>query len=1091
MLDRNGRWFAGVLAFLCLPVAAMAQGGATVTGRVTSETGTPVPGAAVTIEGTGMGTVANDAGRYTLNVPPARAQGQRVTLTARSLGYRSVSVAIALTGAVVQNFTLGVNPLRLGEVVVTGAGTTSTVEKLGNTVNTVSSVEIARANESNIVNALAAKAPNVTVTSQSGDPGSSASIRIRGSKTITGTGQPLFVVDGLPIDNSTNSTGSSTGAGTVAPNRASDINPDDIESVTVLKGAASAAIYGARAGQGVILITTKRGRAGQTHYQLRSNLTVDDVVTSYPLQTKYGQGFGWLSTKCTTPNCSTTTGNGVSFGPEITGSSYDHFGELFENGKQLDNAFSASGGSDRTQFYLSGSTYNNRGVVIGPKDEYNRYTARLNASHQLFDQLKVSGNISYVDTRGNFVQKGSNTSGLLLGGLRTPPDFNNDPYLDPVSGLQRSFRFPNPTLSSQVTARGYDNPLFVVNEQENTGNSTRAFGNVLLDYAPLSWLAVKYTLGADASGETRVQAIPKTSSSFPTGQVISYQFNNTQVDHNLIATATYTATSWLGGTLALGQNINERRYQQVLVQGNSLLADDPFKLTNTLERTVPDDLERLLHTEGYFGQATFDVFDQLYLTAGLRNDGSSTFSDESRRNWFPKASAAWTFTNHLAKVGADRVLSFGKLRAAYGEVGQEPAAYQLLSLLVGGGTFADGGWTTQVNATQNSIGALNSSTTKGQPEIKPERTAEFEAGIDLGFFHDRSDFSATYYNAMSRDVIFSTPLPGSTGYSQQVRNAGTIRNRGVELTLNTRVLQRENMGWELGLQWAKNDNLVLDLVGANFVSQGGSFAGAFGAATKGGRVGGLRGNDWARCGVPDVAPAGGVTVAQVDAACAGAPAGALFIAANGFPVLDNTERQISDPQPKWTGGISNTLTFGKARFSSLFDIKKGGQVWNGTKGTLYFFGTHQDTQGLREGQHVYGGDYMPQAIVGPGAGTPVYLVCPAGATAATCPTQGLNWFAGDGGGFGANSAQFIEDGSYVKLREISLGYTIDRPWLTRALNVSSVDVKIAGRNLKTWTKYTGFDPETNLAGAEVPITGVDFFNNPQTKSFIFTVTVNR
>jgi TonB-linked SusC/RagA family outer membrane protein len=1076
---------------LLLPAAATAQGGATVSGRVTNEAGAPVPGAAVLIEGTGMGTMANDAGRYNLVVPPARAQGQQVTITARSLGYRNVSATIALTGAVVQNFTLATNPLRLGEVIVTGAGTTSTVEKLGNTVNTVSATEIARSNESNLVNALAAKAPNVTVTSQSGDPGSSASIRIRGSKTITGTGQPLFVVDGTPIDNSTNSTGSSTGSGTVAPNRASDISPDDIESITVLKGAASAAIYGARAGQGVILITTKRGKAGQTRYQLRSNLTVDDVVTSYPLQTKYGQGLGWASTKCTTPNCSTTTGNAVSFGPVAAGPTFDHFGELFEAGSQLDNALSVSGGSDRTQFYFSGSTYNNRGVVVGPKDEYNRYTARLNASHQLFDQLKVSGNVSYVDTRGNFIQKGSNTSGLLLGGLRTPPDFDNNPYLDPITGLQRSFRFPNPTLTSQLTSRGYDNPLFVIEQQDNTGNSNRAFGNVQLDYAPLGWLAVKYTLGADAAGETRVQAIPKTSSSFPTGQVISFQFNNTQIDHNLSATATYTANSWLGGTVVLGQNINERRFQQIFVQGNTLLADAPFKLANTLERTVPDDSERRLHTEGYFGQATFDLFDQLYLTAGLRNDGSSTFSDQSRRNWFPKASAAWTFTNHLAAIGAKRVLSFGKLRTAYGEVGQEPGAYQLLSLLVGGGQFADGGWTTQVNATQNNIGALNSSTQKGQPEIKPERTAEFEAGIDLGFFADRADFSVTYYNAMSRDVIFSTPLPPSTGFSAQVKNAGTIRNRGLELMLNTRVLQRQNMGWELGLQWARNDNRVLDLVGANFVAQGGSFAGAFGAATNGGRVGGLRGNDWARCGVPDAAPAGGVTVAQLQAACAGAPDGALYINSNGFPVLDNTERQISDPQPKWTGGISNTLTFGKARFSSLFDIKKGGQVWNGTKGALYFFGTHLDTQGAREGQHVYGGDYMPQPTVGPGAGSQVYLVCPAGATAATCPTQGLNWFAGDGGGFGANSAQFIEDGSYVKLREISLGYTFDSGWVNRLLNVSSVDVKVAGRNLKTWTKYTGFDPETNLAGAEVPITGVDFFNNPQTKSFVFSVTVNR
>lgn len=810
----------------------------------------------------------------------------------------------------------------------------------------------------------------------------------------------------------------------------------------------------------------------------------------YPLQRKYGQGFNGASTICTTPNCSVGTGNAVSFGPAITGQSYDHFAEMFEKGRQLDNSLSVSGGTDRTQFYLSGSSFNNHGVIVGSSDEYNRYTARLNASHQLFDQLKVGGTMSYVDTRGSFVQKGSNTSGLLLGGLRTPADFNNRYYVDSLTGLQRSFRFPNPGITSATTSRGYDNPFFIINRQQNIGSSNRAFGNAQIDYNPLGWLAVKYTLGVDNNGETRLQAIPKTSSSFPSGQLISAEFNNTQIDHNLLATATYTASSWLGGTVVLGQNINERRFFQLFVQGNTLLADEPFKLTNTLERTVPQDAESRLHTEGYFGQATFDLFDQLYITAGLRSDGSSTFSDNSRRNLFPKASVAWTFTGHVGSLGLGKVLSFGKLRSAYGEVGQEPAPYQLLSVLVGGGGFGDGGWGPTVNATQNNIGAISSSTVKGQPEIKPERTTEFEAGLDLGFFKDRADFGATYYKAVSRDVIFSTPLPPSTGFSSQVRNAGRIRNSGLELTLNTRAIQRPNYGWELGLQWARNNNVVEDLVGTEFVPLGGSFTSALGAATKGGRVGGLRGADFVRCGRSDIAPTGGVTVAQVNAACAAAPNGALYLGANGFPMLDATDRVISDAQPDWTGGISNTLRYKKLRVSSLVDIKRGGQLWNGTKGALYFFGTHQDTQGAREGQHTFGTDWMPGPVAGPGAGKAVHLVCPAGVTGCTTPA-GSNWFAGDGGGFGAVSAQFIEDGSYVKLREVSLGLTLDQPWVRRAVNISSFDIKLAARNIKTWTNYTGFDPETNLGGAEVGITGVDFFNNPQTKSFLLSVTVNR
>ncbi|HEX8946592.1 MAG TPA: TonB-dependent receptor, partial [Gemmatimonadaceae bacterium] len=622
----------------------------------------------------------------------------------------------------------------------------------------------------------------------------------------------------------------------------------------------------------------------------------------------------------------------------------------------------------------------------------------------------------------------------------------------------------------------------------------RAFGNLSADWIPSTWLSFKYTLGVDSDDETRLQAIPKTSSSFATGQVISLQFNQTQIDHNLVGTATWGQGTNFGRTLVLGQNLNARRFQQEFVQGNTLLADRPFKLTNTLQQVNVSDAETQIHTEGYFGQSTFDIYNQLYLTLGLRNDGSSTFSDDSRRNWFPKASAAWTFTNYLSTLGLNRALSFGKLRAAYGEVGQEPGAYQLLSVLQAGANFTDGGWGTQVQATQNNIAALFSSAAKGQPKIKPERTTEFETGMDVGLFGDRADAGLTFYNALSRDVIFQTPLAPSSGFTQQVQNAGRIRNRGWEATFNVRPITLPNFSWDLGLQWATNDNKVLQLVGAQFVNMTGSFAGAVGAATLGGRVGGLRGFDWVRCGRGDVSigeSGRGVTTDQVSAACTGATNGALFIAADGFPVVDGTERQISDPQPKWTGSINNGLTFKKLHVTSLVDIKHGGQVWNGTKGALYFFGTHEDTEDGRVGQKIFGQTWNPgETVVGPGANKPVYLVCPPNTS--NCNGNGItNWFQGNGGGFGSQSAQFIEDGGYVKLREIALAYLFDQRWVGARLGLSSVEVKIAGRNLHTWTKYTGWDPETNLGGAEVGISGVDFFNNPQTRSFVLTMTLNR
>ena len=350
---------SGVLALFS--GRAFAQQGATISGRVTNVAGAPIPSANVFIQGMSLGTQTDADGRYSFTVPAARVRGQTEILTARLLGFTVRSVPITLTpGEMTRDFALGPNPFQLGEIVVTGAGTSTQVEKLGNVRNAVDSAAITRSNETNIVNAIAGKAPNVEVQSQSGEPGASSFIRIRGAKTIRGTGQPLFVVDGQPIDNSTITTNGSTQS-TVASNRASDINPNDIESIEILKGAAAAAIYGSRAGQGVVLITTKSGRPGATKYSLRSLFSADNVSNAVPLQTTFGQGSRGKVPKCTNPalvpgdpGCRLTSG---SWGPMLAAGTptFDHFGELFHTGTTRDNTLTVSGGNDRTLFYLSGS----------------------------------------------------------------------------------------------------------------------------------------------------------------------------------------------------------------------------------------------------------------------------------------------------------------------------------------------------------------------------------------------------------------------------------------------------------------------------------------------------------------------------------------------------------------------------------------------------------------------------------------------------------------------------------------------------------------------------------------------------------------
>lgn len=1076
--------FAALATLACAAVAGAQQPGqeAVVTGTVASAAGAPLPYASVFLKGLRVGVVTSADGTYRLVVPAARVDGKTDSLTVRLIGYQEKSVAMAVTGgAHSQNFVLEANPLRLGEVVVTGEGTSTTRERLGNVINTVDTSLLARSNESNVVSALAGKAPNVEVNSSSGDPGSSSYIRIRGPKTITGTGQPLFVVDGVPIDNSTYSTEMNPLGGTTAPNRASDINPNDIASVEILKGAAAAAIYGARAGQGVVLITTKKGQSGQTRYSLTSSYSFDDVNRKIPLQRTWGHGKNGVFPSCDASNpdglpvdslldCGPSTSS--SFGPVLAAGTptFNHFDELFHTGHDWNSALSISGGNDQTLYFLSAGRDNDNGDIVGPNDKYDRTTVRLNASHRVFQNLNVGMDVSYVNTQGRFLQQGSNVDGLLLGALRTPPEFDNHEFLDPTTGLQRSYRFPFPSINSALDTRGYDNPFFIINEDLAQSRLNRTYGNLNASWDALDWLNFKEAFGADYYGDERLEGFPQSSSGQPSGQVIRADFKSFQLDQNLTGTARHTFSPSFSGSLTVGQNVNSRQFRHIAVTGITLVAPEPFDLLNTSNWT-PNDSESTIHSESYFGQVDLNLWDRLFLSGAARNDGFSEFGVSSRRHWFPKASLAYNFIQQGNGVG---ILDYGKLRFAYGETGTEPAVYSTTQFYSAGVFFLDAGWGSALLENQNGNGGLSQSAQKSQANLAPERTKEFETGVDLGLFNNHADASVTLYQDRTEGAIFQAPLAASTGFVSQAQNAGTIRNRGIETSVNYRPVMNSDLTWEVGLQWSKNENRVLSLNGQQFVDLsaggGGGFTGIVPTAWLGSEVGVLRGNDFARCGR-------GLNISglDIDAGCGSAPKGALYIGADGFPVVDPTTRVIGNGNPDWLGSVRTSVTYRRITVSGLLDVKHGGQIWNGTRGALTNFGTHIDTD-VRGQSLVFGTSFMPGPVAGPGAGTPVVI--------------DQSWFQGNGGGFGPVSAQFVEPGGYTKLREVSVAYSLDQPWI-RSWGFSSIDLRLAGRNLYTWTKYRGIDPEANLAGAAVLIQGIDYFNNPQTRSFVISLGLNR
>ena len=1075
-------------ALLALPAWALAQEPVTISGRVMSDQGEALRFANIAIAELNMVTFANPDGTYRLVVPGARAQGQQATIRARMIGYRSQGFPVTLTaGATIQrDFVLSTDPLRLEEVVVTGAGTESLAERLGTARSTVDQATLQRANEPNVIAALAQKAPNVITTQSSGEPGAGTSIRIRGTSTF-GLGQPAVIVDGVPINNNSRTTGNPQTGGTlggvVVTNRAFDINPDDIETIEILKGPAAMSILGASAGAGgAILITTRKGQSGVTRYSLRTTAQFDKPSDYVPLQQRFGSGTGGIATACVatpTPGC---THNNPTWGPALAAGTptYDHSRELFETGGMFDHTLTVSGGSEQTTFYLSASTLDHDGFIVGSSDQYKRHTVRLNGEHRLRENLRMGGNVAYAQTNGSFVSRGNNVNGLLLGAMRTPPEFNNLPYFDETTGLHRSYRFPAPRAVIDLINpnRGFDNPFYAINEHPNLGEVGRVFGNVTTRWEPLRWLAVNHTLGADYANDDRTEALHVSASGAASGGTITrWQFYDRIIDHNLVATATLRESPFpliSAARFSIGQNVNETYFRQVFVNAQRLIAPQPFKLSNTVDRSPPDDSEARRRLEGYFGQIEMDFAEQFFLTGRLRNDGSSSFSLDEQRAWYPGMMAAWTFSRTVPLP--ERIISHGKLRLSYGESGQQPGLYLLQDVFTNN-DIADFNPGSGIIPTFLGIGGLYTSATRGNPNIKPERVGELDTGIDLEFFGGRSDLSVTYYKKDAKDVIFGVALPPSTGTTFVTLNAAEIENKGWETSLNVRAVETPNVGFNLGVNWAQNRNNVVSLgevgpgIPRTVTGYSTSFVGSTTHVQVGQPVGIFRGFGFVRCGISPEQVSATLNIAS---ACAGAPVGALYIGAAGLPLSDPTERIIGDPNPDWTAGLNGELRFGNVRLTAFVDHRQGGQVFNMTRGSLASLGVHGTTD-IRDQTGTYS-ELFSVPVVGPGASTPL------------TGNWGQTYFQGIGG-LGTRE-HLMEDGTFTRLRELSLAYTITGG-LARQLGVRSVDIKASGRNLWLNSDYTGYDPEVHTGGAAVANRGIDWFTNPTSKAFVLSFGISR
>jgi TonB-linked SusC/RagA family outer membrane protein len=1045
-------------ALLSLPAFAQS----TVTGTVTSASnGETLPSVAVRVKGTNVASVTNFNGSYSISA------GQNAVLVFSALGYASQEVSV--TGSVL-NVKLKLATTRLDDVVVTAGGVEKQRRALGFGVEEIKGSAVKASGESNFISGLSAKVSGVQVTNSSGAAGAASYIKIRGNATFTSSdNQPLMVVDGVPIDNSMTNTEDLRG-GVAYSNRAMDINPDDIETISVLKGGAAAALYGTRGANGVILITTKKGAYGQAfRVDVNSSAEFTEANQLPRLQSKFSQGIGTYGGGTTSP---------FSWGPGLSELGYDANGSIvsdpslfvgdagvdaanpydfFKRGLRLNNAVTVSGGTERSTYYLSVSNLADDGII--PLNRFDRTTVRLTGSGQITSKLKATGSLAYTSSGGYRIQQGSNVSGLMLGLLRTPPSFDNSAGYENADGTQRTYR----------NGGGYDNPYWTVNKNPFQDKVSRTFGYVQLDYALADNILVNYKVGLDAYSDTRQQIIAKNSRSFPAGSITNDVYNWEELNQDL--QIRYNEKFGDFGVAAMaGFNSNQRQLRNVWGYGSGLVIPNFYNMSNATNQQTAEGITRR-RIWGLYGEGTLDYKNYLFLTLTARRDQASTFGDVGTPILYPSGSLGLVLTDAL-NIKSD-VLNFWKLRASQAKVGIEPGFGSNATYF--NRTQVGSGWVDGLSFPFMGQTGFTMSDVLGNPGLTPEFTVTSEIGTEFRMFNNRLNVDMTYYNQESRDLIIAVPVAGSSGFTSAFINAGSMYNRGIEIAASADLVKSEDFNWNTGITYTRNRNKVTSLAeGVDVVGLPWGFFGANQRLMVGQAYGTLYGDDWQR---------------NED--------GVALVDEFGYPVYSSTEVVVGDPNPDFLLGWTNDISYKNWSFNMLWDIRQGGDIWNGTRGALMYFGTHGDTESmtLNNGDVVErGGSYLwhdnvsgTSCVYAPGTvidGNDV-----SGQANMTQIEHGFNSYAnGPLSGFTGASRPFIEDGSWIRLRQIGLSYSLPEKVLA-GTGLKGLSLSAQGRNLFLSTPYTGVDPETNLSGA-TNSQGADYFNMPNTKGYIFSLKAN-
>lgn len=1023
------------------------KGSSKLSGRVSdAETGEAVVGAIVKMDNNGNSTDEN--GKFTLRLPDGKQ-----TVTISSVGYKTKTTSAVVNGNTTLNISLERNAAQLKDVVVTALGIRREEKALGYAAQKIDGKALTDAPSNNWLNALNGKVPGMNFQRTDGPTGS-ANIVLRGNKSFDlDNNAALIVVDGIVVSNKVSSNGGGANLASESPvdfgSAVADINADDIENVTILKGPGATALYGSRGANGAIIITTKSGSNKKgLGITINSSITLDQVNNWPDYQYEYGQGgaggadYYSYGTSADGPG---TQGTSQAWGPKLgTGAAYYQYNpythkgdtvrtpwvaypnnrkDLFRTGVTYNNSIALDGGNDKSSFRLSLSNVQNKWVL--PNTGYQRTTINLSVQHKISDRIKVFAKANYTNkTSDNLVNLGYDNKTISYFLLGQAPNVNLDWYRDYWEKVDEKQRRPFSSL--------LENPFFSLYEQLNPLSRNGVFGNVGFSYNITPELTLSAKSGIDFSNDISSSRQPKSSQRFVNGMYKEQNIMQYEMNSDFLLSYQHSFKRDFKMGLSFGGNRMSFEYNRTRASVAQLVIPGVYNLNNGVDRPVFEGYKEEKAINSLYGFANLSYKDFVFLDLTGRNDWTSSLPVNNNSYFYPSASLSLIVTDMLGIKS--RALSYLKLRASYAEVGADTRGYKIDNYY----------------SASNFPSSLTNPTAKPNFDLKPEITRSYEVGAEARALNNRIGFDVALYKANTHNQILSVPIDEASGYYTAVMNAGLVENKGAEVQLWGKPVASRDLTWKSTVTWAANKGTIVRL--ADNIESFQITSGPGGVAligTVGGEIGDIYGRGYVRS--PD----------------------GQIVYENGLPLLSSEVKKRGNANPDYKMGFNNEFTYKNFRLNVLFDGEFGSQKYSLMYSQLMGQGKLQSTIPGREEGGILGngvmlnsdGTYVPNDVV-----------------VKSVSTYYTQHYVRE------NVEANMLDASYIKLREIRLDYTIKLRYLQK-IGIRNAAIGIFGRDLFTWSKWPIFDPETSTLNNGLIVQGFEVGQLPSTRSMGFNLKV--